>query len=218
LPLGKSLPPRLDKAEDIVGKNVRKFILEICCKFVFYHEKAHIDHKNKPVDLHRSDEIKMPEPSNLVDEFDEDLYAVKSIVDDIISEYGINENTDTLAELVLSALNIFFSTMAQSHEEYVGTPLKPPIHLRYLSCLLYLFRCLTDRGVELSKIDIKRVINQAKETVEQISADHLKEINQKLDDALKNAQVEKEIQDYAEGSSRFPQLDLSIIAVLKENQ
>lgn len=215
LPMGKSLLPHLENAEEIVGKNVRQFILEISCKFIFYHEKAHIDQKSKPVDLFGSDESKMPEPVNLVEEFDEDLYAVRSIVDDIITEYGINENTANVVVLVLSALNMFFITMAHDREEYGGESFKPPLHLRYMSCLLYLFRCLADRGVELPKSDIESIINQAKENVEQVCADHLKRSNQKLYDALKNStQVEKEIQEYAGVSSRFPQLDLSIISVL----
>lgn len=207
------VPAPLKGIEEITGQEFRTFLLESCLAFVFYHEKAHIMHNVRPVDLLSTAPLK--EATQTVDEFDEDLSAVELMFSDVSQKFDIEKNAELLATTLLTEVGLFFAAMAHSFDELKET-LTPPVHWRYASCLLQIFKCFADKGVEFSRSDIERIIGNAEQSCKQIGSAHLDDSIRKLYDAIKDTtNLQKDLQDFAVQSSRFPLLDLSILPLIK---
>lgn len=207
------LPTQLNGIEELAGKELRIFLLEICAAFVFYHEKAHIMHKIRPVDILNPAPLK--EVAQIVEEFDEDLAAVDSIFSDVLRHCDIVKNAEILATTLLTAFNVFFMAMEHTFAE-AGHTLTPPVHLRYASCMLQVFKCLADKGIEFTDGDFERIINNAEQSCKQITSQHLRDNINRFYAALKDTtNLQKDLQQFAGQSSRFPLLDLSILLQIK---
>lgn len=203
------VPRQLNGIREITGKELRTVLLENCLAFVYYHEKAHITDQIQPVDIF--EDLPRKEDAKTVGEFDEDLTAVDSIFSDGLRRFDIAENAEMLATSILTGLTIFFMAMAQTADENEYT-LTPPVHLRYASCMLQVFKCLKDKGTQFTKSDIQRIILNAEQSCRLIASEHLEDNINRLYVNLKDTvNLKKDLDQFAGESSRYSLLDLSIL-------